>query len=193
MDCILKNGTVYIDGKFQKATLTILKGKVFLSSETAQSLPVIDCTNRFIFPGFVDVHTHLREPGFSYKETVKSGTLAGASSGYSALLTMPNLNPVPDSIETLKMQQDIIDKDAIIGVYPYGAITKGEKGEELADLKGMASGAIAFSDDGRGVQSEQMMLDAMRIAKSLNKMIVAHCEDNSLLFGGYIHDGEYAK
>ena len=147
----------------------------------------------FIFPGFCDVHVHFREPGFSYKETVKSGSMAAARGGFTAVLTMPNLKPVPDSPENLRQQLDIIERDAQIAVIPYGAITKEQKGEELADLAGMADYVAGFSDDGRGVQSEEMMLQAMNTAKSLGKIIAAHCEDNSLLFGGYIHDGEYAK
>ena len=145
------------------------------------------------FPGFCDVHVHFREPGFSYKETIKSGSLAAAAGGYTTVCTMPNLNPVPDSVESLKMQNDIIDRDACINVYPYGSITVGQKGEELSDLSGMAPDCIAFSDDGRGVQSEEMMREAMIRAKSLGKMIVAHCEVNDLLFGGYIHKGKYAE
>ena len=145
-----------------------------------------------LFPGFCDVHVHLREPGFSYKETIATGTKAAARGGYTAVCTMPNLNPVPDDAKTLKIQQDIIASDAVINVYPYGAITKGERGEELADLQGMAGGAIAFSDDGRGVQGAEMMRQAMISAKKLGKLIVAHCEDNTLLHGGYIHEGEYA-
>ncbi len=147
----------------------------------------------FIFPGFCDVHVHFREPGFSYKETIKSGSMASAKGGYTAVCTMPNLNPVPDSIENLKVQNDIIKKDACIRVLPYASITVGQKGEELSDLAGMAPDCIAFSDDGRGVQSEEMMREAMIRAKALGKMIVAHCEVNDLLEGGYIHKGEYAK
>ena len=146
-----------------------------------------------IFPGFCDVHVHFREPGFSYKETIKSGSLASAHGGYTAVCTMPNLNPVPDSVESLKIQNDIIKRDACIKVLPYGSITVGQKGEKMADLEGMAPDCIAFSDDGRGVQSEEMMREAMIRAKALGKMIVAHCEVNDLLDGGYIHKGEYAK
>ena len=145
------------------------------------------------FPGFCDVHVHFREPGFSYKETVKTGSQAAARGGYTAVCTMPNLNPVPDSVAHLKEQTDIIARDAVIDVYPYAAITVGQKGEALSDLDGMAQDCIAFSDDGRGVQSEDMMREAMRRAKALGKMIVAHCEVNDLLHGGYIHDGTYAK
>ena len=146
-----------------------------------------------VIPGFCDVHVHFREPGFSYKETIASGSLAAARGGYTAVCTMPNLSPVPDSAERLKEQTDIIARDAVIGVYPYGAITVKELGEELADLEAMAPDVIGFSDDGRGVQSDDMMREAMKRAKALGKMIVAHCEVNSLLRGGYIHDGEYAR
>ena len=146
-----------------------------------------------VFPGFCDVHVHFREPGFSYKETIASGSLAAAHGGYTAVGTMPNLNPVPDSPETLEVQRARIRDTACIHVYPYGAITLGEKGEALADLEGMASHVVGFSDDGRGVQDTQRMRQAMELAKSLGKPIVAHCEDNSLLRGGYIHDGDYAK
>ena len=146
-----------------------------------------------IFPGFCDVHVHFREPGFSYKETIRSGSHAAARGGYTAVCTMPNLNPVPDSAEHLRQQLDLIEAGACIHVYPYGAITVGEKGEELADLAGMAPDVIGFSDDGRGVQSDERMRRAMLRAKALGKMIVAHCEVNELLRGGYIHDGEYAK
>ena len=145
--------------------------------------------NIAILPGFCDVHVHFREPGFSYKETIKSGSLAAAHGGYTAVCTMPNLNPVPDSVENINKQLEIIEKDAVINVYPYASITVGQKGERLADLEGMKNLCIAYSDDGRGVQDEEMMRSAMKRAKALDKMIVAHCEVDSLLFGGYIHDG----
>ena len=144
-----------------------------------------------IIPGFCDVHVHFREPGFSYKETIATGSLAAAHGGVTAAVTMPNLSPVPDSKENLAVQKAIIEKDAVISVYPLGSITKGQKGEALSDMEEMD--VIGFSDDGRGVQSESMMRAAMEKAKKCGKIIVAHCEDNSLLFGGYIHDGEYAK
>ena len=146
-----------------------------------------------VIPGFCDVHVHFREPGFSYKETILSGSLAAARGGYTAVCTMPNLNPVPDSKAHLKEQLDLIRQDGMIHIYPYGAITVGQKGEQLSDMKGMAPNVIAFSDDGRGVQSRELMKEAMLKAKQLKKLIVAHCEDNSLLNGGYIHDGEYAR
>ncbi|MCH5163912.1 MAG: dihydroorotase [Clostridiales bacterium] len=152
-----------------------------------------DLSHLAVFPGFCDVHVHFREPGFSYKETIKSGSLAAARGGYTAVCTMPNLNPVPDSKEHLAAQTDIIKRDAVIAVYPYGAITKGELGVELADMDSLAYDVIAFSDDGRGVQDIGMMRAAMQKAKSLGKIIAAHCEDNTLLYGGYIHDGVYAR
>lgn len=145
-----------------------------------------------ILPGFCDVHVHFREPGFLYKETIKSGCLAAARGGYTAVCTMPNLDPVPDSAAHLRVQLDAINKDASIRVIPYGAITVGEKGETLAALDEMAPYVCAFSDDGRGVQNEERMRRAMTEAKRLGKIIAAHCEDNSLLNGGYIHDGVYA-
>lgn len=144
-------------------------------------------------PAFLDVHVHFREPGFSYKETIKTGSMAASRGGYTAVCTMPNLNPVPDSIENIKVEQDIIDRDAVIDVRPYAAITVGQKGQVIADLEGLADKCIAFSDDGHGVQDAGMMREAMSRAAALNKMIVAHCEVNELLHGGYIHDGTYAK
>ena len=146
-----------------------------------------------VLPGFCDVHVHLREPGFSYKETIKTGTMAAKCGGYTDVCSMPNLNPVPDSKEHILEQIEIINRDACIRVHPYGAITVGEKGLLLSELDELSEFAVAFSDDGRGVQSEEMMLEAMLKAKSLNKIIAAHCEDNSLLFSGYIHKGEYAQ
>ena len=147
----------------------------------------------FVFPGFCDVHVHFREPGFSYKETIATGSHAAAAGGYTAVCTMPNLKPVPDSIAHLEQQLALIEEQAVIHVYPYGSITVGQEGQILADLPGMAENVIAFSDDGRGVQSEELMRQAMLQAKALRKMIVAHCEVNALLRGGYIHDGQYAN
>ena len=166
----------------------VVSGGVFGgASET-----VFEFNNCAVFPGFIDVHVHLREPGFSYKETVETGTRACAHGGYTTVCSMPNLNPVPDSAEHLDEQLRLIEKDAVIAVAPYGAITVGQNGEELSDMEAMAAKVCAFSDDGKGVQSENMMREAMIRAKRLGKMIVAHCEDNSLLRGGYIHDGRYA-
>ena len=146
-----------------------------------------------VFPGFCDVHVHFREPGFSYKETIFSGSLAAAHGGYTAVCTMPNLDPVPDNKQNVRQQTDLIRQDGLIHIYPYGSITVGQKGEQLSDMKGIAPMVIAFTDDGKGVQNEDMMRKAMLQAKQLKKLIVAHCEVNELLNGGYIHDGEYAK
>lgn len=147
----------------------------------------------FIFPGFCDVHIHLREPGFFYKESILTGTQAAARGGYTAVCAMPNLSPVPDSVENLNCELEIIKRDAVINVYPYAALTVGEKGKEMADLEGLAALSVAFSDDGKGVQSRDMMLRLMEKAQRLGKIVAAHCEDESLLNGGYIHLGEYAK
>ena len=149
--------------------------------------------NLTLFPGFCDVHVHFREPGFSYKETIKSGSLASSAGGYTAVCTMPNLNPVPHSAENINIQRDIIKRDAVINIYPYASITVNQQGEQLADLVGMKDLCVAYSDDGRGVQNGTLMEEAMKIAKEQGKIIVAHCEVNELLKGGYIHDGEYAK
>ena len=167
---------------------------VFYPSSEGAFFPILgrDDGEYVVFPGFCDVHVHFREPGFSYKETIASGSAAAAHGGYTAVCAMPNLSPVPDSAGTLAKELALIRRDAIVPVYPYGAITAGEKGESLADMEAMAPDVIAFSDDGRGVQSESMMRAAMEKARSLGKIIAAHCEDNSLLHGGYIHAGAYA-
>ncbi len=182
MQTVIKNAKVYEDGQFVSKDFSADLG-----------ITVSNLNNFFVLPAFCDVHVHLREPGFSYKETILSGTRAAARGGFSDVFSMPNLNPVPDSVENLQKQLDIIKNDAVINVHPYASITVGQKGEALSDFEGMCDMAIAFSDDGRGVQSEDMMRSAMIKAKALNKIIVAHCEENSLLKGGYIHDGEYAK
>ena len=189
MEKVLKNACVYEGGEFKTKDFSINTDQPSL----IQGGTISDFSKVHIFPGFCDVHVHLREPGFSYKETIKTGTAACAKGGYTAVCSMPNLNPVPDSKENIKAQLDIIEKDAVINVYPYASITKGQKGVELSDMDGMKDLCIAYSDDGRGVQSDEMMESAMKKAKALGKMIVAHCEVNDLLFGGYIHDGEYAK
>ena len=171
---------------------SVFDGSVFCGG-TAVDLTQFDRGNVVVLPGFCDVHVHFREPGFSYKETIASGSRSAAAGGYTAVCTMPNLKPVPDTKEHLGEQLAIIERDAVIHVYPYASITVGQMGEELSDLEGMAPDCIAFSDDGRGVQSDDMMRAAMIRAKELGKMIVAHCEVNALLHGGYIHDGDYAK
>ena len=163
------------------------------SDATVSSDSVISGHEVFIFPGFCDVHVHFREPGFSYKETIASGSRAAARGGYTDVCAMPNLNPVPDTPEHLRMEQELIDRDAVIGVHPYGAITMEEKGETLVDMPALAPNICAFSDDGRGVQSPDMMRTAMTQAKQLGKIIAAHCEVNELVRGGVIHDGVYAR
>ena len=167
-------------------------GAVSIDASQMVGLSLDGVSEYVVFPGFCDVHVHFREPGFSYKETIETGSKASARGGYTAVCTMPNLNPVPDSLDHLRQQLKLIEEQAVIHVYPYGAITVGQKGECLADLEDMAPNCIAFSDDGRGVQNDDMMRQAMLRAKKLGKMIVAHCEVNDLLKGGYIHDGVYA-
>ncbi len=182
--------------EFRKAnTIFLNKGDLShsVASFSLDDIIISDSEDIVFFPGFCDVHVHFREPGFSYKETMATGSASAARGGYTAVCTMPNLNPVPDTKAHLAEQIDIIKRDAAINVYPYAAITVGQMGEKLSDMEQMASDVIAFSDDGRGVQSDDMMREAMLKAKALGKMIVAHCEVNSLLNGGYIHDGEYAK
>lgn len=192
MKSILKNANIYKDGSFEVRDMCVDGENISFESHP-ENFRQLDFSGLFIFPGFSDVHVHLREPGFFYKETIKSGTLAAAHGGYTAVCSMPNLNPVPDSLETLSVQLDIINKNAVISVFPYAAITKGEKGEELSSFAELKKNAVAFSDDGKGVQSDDMMRRAMLEAKKYDKIIAAHCEVNSLLNGGYIHDGEYAK
>ena len=195
MEYLLRNANVYIDGGFRKTDIYIKDGMIvsfdsgFHSNEGVVSF---DFDNKYIFPGFTDVHVHLREPGFLRKETIETGSMAAAAGGYTSVFPMPNLDPVPDSAENIKKEEEIIEKTAVVHVYPYGAITVGEKGEKLADLEGMAPYAFAFSDDGHGVQNDDMMRKAMTEAKRLGKVIAAHCEVNELLNGGYIHDGKYA-
>ncbi len=190
MEITVKNAKVYKQGKFHFEDYSF---SINQPSQANQGGIVSNLNNCFIFPAFCDVHVHLREPGFSYKETILSGSKACAKGGYTDVCSMPNLKPVPDSCENIKIQQDIIDRDAVINIHPYASITVGQMGEKLSDFDALSDKCIAFSDDGRGVQSEELMRKAMLKAKSLGKMIVAHCEDNSLLFGGYIYDGEYAR
>ncbi len=189
MNTTLKKVKYYKDGAFHSGDFSF-----DLSPTVSNGGGIVsNFNNCFVFPAFCDVHVHLREPGFSYKETVETGTLAAARGGYTAVFSMPNLNPVPDSCENIEKQLKLIKDSAVIGVYPYASITVGENGEVLSDFENLSSLCAGFSDDGRGVQSKELMREAMLKAKALNKIIVAHCEENSLLHGGYIHDGEYAK
>ena len=192
MKVLFRNARIYDEGVMKNADMLLSGASLSVfSGDITEGISIFE--NVAILPGFCDVHVHFREPGFSYKETVETGSLAAARGGYTAVCTMPNLSPSPDSKENLKLQLDRIDEGAKIAVFPFGTITKGEAGEEPSDMEDIAADVIGFSDDGRGVQSEEMMLSAMKRAKALGKPISAHCEDNSLLFGGYIHDGEYAK
>ena len=188
-DLHIYTGSDWVDG------CIVVDGGVVVSVGEAPGDPsfeCISCGGLTAFPGFADVHVHLREPGFSYKETIASGTAAAARGGYTAVCAMPNLHPVPDSPEHLAPELDAIARDARIAVCPYGAITVGEKGERLADIEGLAPLVTAFSDDGKGVQRGEMMEQAMRRVKAAGKLIAAHCEDESLLRGGCAHDGAYA-
>lgn len=196
MGFLLTGGDVFLNGGFQTADVAVEDGRIVSVSPSLprENQSVIELNGLLVLPGFVDVHVHLREPGFSYKETIASGTEAAAAGGYTAVCPMPNLKPVPDSMETLTPQLDAIERNARVRVYPYGAITAGEQGRFLADMAGMAPHVIGFSDDGRGVQSGDMMRAAMKAAKALGKPIVAHCEADELLIpGGCVHDGDWAR
>ena len=198
MTLLIKNALCYIDNKFKMLDVLIKDGIIDCLSISISNNNIdrtFDAMGKyFLIPGFVDVHVHLREPGFSYKETIKTGTLAGARAGYNVLCTMPNLNPTPDCIENLKAQTDIIERDAVIDVLPFGTITKGRMGRgEVIDFESVADKVVGFSDDGTGVQTDELMLEAMTECAKLGKIISAHCEVNSLLKGGYIHDSEYAR
>ena len=196
MKILLSGGAVYRNGGMEPLEIAVDGGRIV---SVGRGLPrdgfrVIELENRLIVPGFVDVHVHLREPGFCYKETIAAGTAAAAAGGYTAVCAMPNLNPVPDSEEHLQAELDAIARDAAVHVYPYGSITAGEKGDALADLAAMAPHAAGFSDDGKGVQSGDMMRRAMALAKTLDRPIVAHCEDEALITPGWrVHDGAYAQ
>lgn len=201
MNRVIKS-KVYKDGSFFDGIIGVQGGSIssFGSCSGADSSSlchtegeVFQFNNFVVLPGFIDVHVHLREPGFSYKETVESGTLAAARGGYTHVCSMPNLKPVPDSFEGLEPQLKAIENSAKVNVYPYGTITEGQRGIKLSDFDGLLNRVIAFSDDGVGVQNEDLMRQAMLEAKKRKKMIVAHCEDNVLRAGGYIHDGEYAR
>ena len=196
MDCIIRGCRVYREGELVPMELLIRGGRVVEMSPriSAPGVPVFTFDHAAVLPGLVDVHVHLREPGFSYKATVASETRAAARGGFTALCAMPNLNPVPDCPAHLAEELALLRRDAAVAVHPYGAITVGEKGGELADLEGMAADVVAFSDDGKGVQSGDMMRSAMARARALGKIVAAHCEDESLIPpGGCIHDGEYAR
>lgn len=188
---VFENAVYYTAEGFRKGTVTVSDGKVFLSPAVSVTEDEID--GKVILPGLADAHVHLREPGFFYKESIATGSESGARAGYTALFAMPNLSPVPDSLAHLREEQDAISRTAKTGVYPYAALTVGERGEELSAIEELAPHVIGFSDDGRGVQSEALMREAMLRVKACGKVIAAHCEVNDLLRGGYIHDGAYAR
>lgn len=191
---ILEGGRVYLEGEFREKDLFLLNGLVYTEAPAYEGeWKKLDCQGLHLFPGFVDLHVHFREPGQEYKETIETGSLAAAHGGYTTVCTMPNLRPVPDSLAALKVQLDLIKEKAHVHVLPYGAITRGEKGESLSDFEAMAPYVVAFTDDGVGVDREETMEEAMVRAKALGKAIVAHAEDISLVQGGVIHDGDYAK
>ena len=198
MTLLIKNALIYKGSGFEKSNVFIKDGIIHsltVSISDINADRTIDAMGKyFLIPGFVDVHTHLREPGFSYKETIRSGSMAAARAGYTTICTMPNLNPPPDSVETLKAQTDIIERDAVINVLPFASITKGRLGVgETVDFASLADKVVGFSDDGTGVQTAELMKKAMSECAKLGKIISAHCEVNDLLNGGYIHDGEYCK
>ncbi|MEG2118256.1 MAG: amidohydrolase family protein, partial [Clostridia bacterium] len=193
MNINFTNAFVYKNGEFTNTDF------VFNAAEYSQKIaPLhsicgdVNFSNCYIFPGFIDVHVHFREPGFIYKESIATGSAAAAHGGYTDVCTMPNLNPVPDSDENLKVQLAAIEKNALISIYPYGAVTLGEKGKALSNMEEISNDVIAFSDDGKGIQDSDLMKAAMIKAKHLNKIISAHCEDNSLLNGGYINYSDYS-
>lgn len=192
MKTVLRGGKLYKDGALTD------NGSFEISDVTnmndCDEKRVIELDNSFILPSFCDVHVHFREPGFGYKETIRQGSLAGARGGYTVVGTMPNLKPAPCDMDSLRVQQDIIDRDAVIQVIPYGTITKDQSGTgTLSDMEGMAEHVLAFSDDGKGVQDDGLMREAMNVAKSLNKLIVAHCEDESLLREGKVRESEWRQ
>lgn len=192
---LLKNGQILEQGVLVQKDLLIDGKKIIQISDSIKNAEakVLDLKGKFISPGFIDVHVHWREPGFEYKETIYHASRAAAHGGFTTAMPMPNLNPVPDCYENLKLQLDIIERDSVIRAIPFGAITKGEQGKEYADFKELANYVFAFSDDGRGVQDANMMFESMKVAASVDKAIVAHCEDNSLIRGGCMHCGRRSR
>lgn len=194
MTTLFKNATVFTPAGFEKRDVFVSGGSVFVNAIPDSYDHLIDCSGMVIVPGFTDVHVHFREPGFFYKETIATGSAAAAAGGYTCVCPMPNLKPAPSDLASLRAQLSIIEKDACVKVVPYGTITRKQDGRSaLSDMEAMAPYVCAFSDDGKGIQTGDLMEEAMVRAKALGKLIVAHCEDESLLTGGYIHDGDYAK
>lgn len=188
------NATIYRGGRFETGCLAVEDGRVVTAGEPRSGDRIVDLGGLCLVPGLVDVHVHLREPGFPQKETIATGTAAAARGGYTTVCSMPNLCPAPDTPATLGEQLAIIRRDAAVRVKPYGTITMGQRGcGELVDFAALAPEVVGFSDDGRGVQSDELMEEAMRRAAAVGKPIVAHCEVDELLRGGYIHDGDYCR
>ena len=194
-DLILKGGILGTPQGVREGDILIREGRISaIGPDLAEAdARLLDCSGKLVSAGFADIHVHFREPGFTAKETIRSGSQAAAAGGYTTVCAMPNLDPVPDSPETLAVEQAAIDRDAVIQVLPYCAITKGRKGRELVDMAALRDRCCGFSDDGSGVQREGMMREAMALAARQDCIIAAHCEDESLLHGGYIHDGRYAR
>ncbi|ERK60011.1 dihydroorotase [Gemella bergeri ATCC 700627] len=192
---LLKNGQILENGILVKKDILVDGKKILKIAENIEEKVdrVLDLAGKFVSPGFIDVHVHWREPGFEYKENIYHASRAAARGGFTTVMPMPNLNPVPDNYENLKLQLDIIERDSVIRAIPYGAITKGEQGREYAEFKELAKYVFAFSDDGRGVQNANMMYESMKVAAKLGKAIVAHCEDNSLIRGGCMHCGRRSR
>ncbi|HIW97224.1 MAG TPA: dihydroorotase [Candidatus Tidjanibacter gallistercoris] len=195
MKMLLRGGNVYSGGAFRRADVLLEDGRVVAVGDVSDAgAEAVDVTGKHVLPGLIDVHVHFREPGFSYKETIASGSRAAARGGYTTVCTMPNLNPAPDTAEQLEVQLGMIRNEAVVKVVPYGTITMRQSGGgALSDMEAMRDGVVGFSDDGRGVQEDAVMEAAMREAARLGRPVVAHCEVNDLLHGGYIHDGEYAR
>ena len=192
---VLKGGRVFSGGKSFEADVVVCGDRITEVTPEAAILPgdkVVDCRGRWVTAGLVDLHVHLREPGFSSKETIATGTAAAAHGGFTTVCAMPNLEPAPDSLENLRRETEIIERDAVVKVLPYATITRRRAGREIVDFAALKPYVAAFSDDGSGVQDDDMMLAAMRAAAANDCIIAAHCEVNSLLHGGYIHDGAYA-
>ncbi|WP_458862665.1 dihydroorotase [Acidaminobacterium chupaoyuni] len=193
MEYVICGAAVYQSGKLEKLDLKIKDGQIAEIGQNLQAAKMVDAAGLLVAPGFIDIHVHLREPGFDYKETIESGTMAAAHGGFTTVCAMPNLNPVPDSREHLAVSERRIAESAKVHVLPYASITVGEKGQQLSEIEALAPRCPGFTDDGKGVQSEEMMREAMRRVKACGSLLCAHCEDESLLHGGYIHDGAYAK
>ena len=194
MKTLYTHAQVWRDGSFEPGSIAVENGRIVAATEPQPGDRIIDLGGRMLVPGLVDVHVHLREPGFTQKETIATGTAAAARGGYTAVCAMPNLRPAPDAPETLAVELEAIRRGALVRVYPYGCITKGQRGAgELVDFAALAAEVVGFSDDGRGVQSEELMAQAMRQAAAVGRPIVAHCEVDELLRGGYIHDGDYCR